>query len=66
MVMACLTISWALILLNKYKVVIHATNRVEFTPLLSTMGRKIHFKINKMLILHQTRFLIEMILLKRT
>lgn len=40
MVMACLTISWALILLNKYKVVIHATSRVEFTPLLSTKPDK--------------------------
>lgn len=40
MVMACLTMSWALILLNKYKVVIHATSRVEFTPLFSAEGRK--------------------------
>lgn len=39
MVMACLTISWALILLNKYKVVIHATSRVEFTPLFSIEGK---------------------------
>lgn len=38
--MACLTMSWALILLNKYKVVIHATNRVELT-LFSTENKKI-------------------------
>lgn len=38
--MACLTMSWALILLNKYNVVIQATNRVEFTPLLSAKERR--------------------------
>lgn len=34
-VMACLTMSWGLILLNKNKVVMQATNLPEFTPLLS-------------------------------
>jgi hypothetical protein len=39
-VMACLTMSWGLILLNKNKVVIQATNLPEFTPLLSESRKK--------------------------
>lgn len=38
-VMACLTMSWGLILLNKNKVVMQATNLPEFTPLLSESGK---------------------------
>lgn len=39
MVMACLTINWGLILLNKNRVVIQATKRPEFTPLLSESAK---------------------------
>jgi len=39
MVMACLTISWGLILLNKNKVVMQATKRPELTPLLSESAK---------------------------
>lgn len=46
MVIACLTMSWALILLNKYKVVIHATNRVEFTLFSADKETQMNFNVD--------------------
>lgn len=40
MVIACLTINWGLILLNKNKVVMQATKQLEFTPLLSESAKE--------------------------
>lgn len=54
MVIACLTINWGLILLNKNKVVMQATKQLEFTPLLSESAKE---RLKKMELINKNNLL---------